>query len=563
MKFIIKKILILIFVLFIFLPGLNAQAKDSKAHYTRDNISNYFSGIILSGKNKDKMAFNHLKKVQSISDKHFQFNVEFLRTLVLLEKFGEAFKFSKNIWSEKELFFEADLLLGLDYFLKKDFLKAEKHFHRLNKISQYNLYFDNFIGNVLISWIKAAEGKKEESYKILKKIPDPYNRLQAIQEIFLQCYFDERGTKKSFENLIDSEEYNFSRYNFFLVNYLLSKNLNHEAKKIVDQSIEKYESNLLLKQTENFFLKNQTKKIKNFFNCKNPTDSISEFFYLIANLYSSEKEYQLSNFYLKISIFLNKNFFPNNALLAENYYYQDRQEDSKKVYNSLKSIGEVYSWYASKNISTILLDEKGKEFAIKNLEKDFKLLKKREVEHYYELANFYKENEYYQKSIEYYSLTIQKIKKSDSLYSKILDRRGTSFERLGNWEKAEKDLMESLKILPDQPHVLNYLAYSWVDKGINLDKSLEMLKKATDLKKNDGYIIDSLGWAYYNKKNYTEAEFFLQKAVELLPQDPIINDHYADTLWMLNKNIQARYFWDYILKLEDANQNLKEKIKKK
>ena len=90
-----------------------------------------------------------------------------------------------------------------------------------------------------------------------------------------------------------------------------------------------------------------------------------------------------------------------------------------------------------------------------------------------------------------------------------------------------------------------------------------MLKKATELKKNDGYIIDSLGWAYYAKKDYTKAKFFLEKAVKLLPSDPIINDHYADTLWMLNKNIQARYFWSNILKLNDIYKELKEVIKKK
>ena len=90
-----------------------------------------------------------------------------------------------------------------------------------------------------------------------------------------------------------------------------------------------------------------------------------------------------------------------------------------------------------------------------------------------------------------------------------------------------------------------------------------MLKKANEIKKEDGYIIDSLGWAYYAKKNYIEAEKFLQRAVELIPFDPIINDHYADVLWMLNKNIQARYIWAYILKLDGTEQKLRDAISKK
>ena len=179
------------------------------------------------------------------------------------------------------------------------------------------------------------------------------------------------------------------------------------------------------------------------------------------------------------------------------------------------------------------------------------------------MANFYKDNEYYKESIKYYTLVLKEIKKDHFLVPKILDRRGTSFERLGDWKNAESDLIESLEILPDQAHVLNYLAYTWIDKGINLDRGLEMLKKAVKLRENDGYIIDSLGWAYYAKKNYIEAEFFLKKAVELLPSDPVISDHYADTLWMLNKNIQARYFWNNILKLNDTEQKLKDDIRKK
>ena len=160
-------------------------------------------------------------------------------------------------------------------------------------------------------------------------------------------------------------------------------------------------------------------------------------------------------------------------------------------------------------------------------------------------------------------MVLNEIKINHSLAPEILYRRGTSFERLDKWQKAEKDLIKSLEILPDQAQVINYLAYSWIDMGINLDKGLEMLKKAAELKKNDGYIIDSLGWAYYAKKNYVEAKFFLQRALELLPLDPIINDHYADTLWMLNDGIQARYFWNNILKLSDAEKELKDKIRKK
>jgi len=544
MRYFIKKIYFILLLVTILFLDTETFGKDSKVKYSRNNISNYLSGIISA--NQD-----------------YTFNVQFIRTLILLGKFEQAFAFSKDVWLEDEYFFETDLLLGLESFIKKDYLNAEKYFERLNKISRYNLIFDDFLGNILIAWIKASENNKEDSFKFLDKVPERYHNLKKIQNSFLQCYFDTSKAQIAFEQLMHNEDSDFSRYNFFFANYLLFKNKNIEAEKVINLSRKTHKSNLLIKQTENFILTGNSKKIKKLFNCKNPMDVIAEIFYVIANIYSTEKNYQLSNFYLKISFFLNNKFAPNKTLLAENFFYQQKYELSKKIYNSLKSIGPVYSWYASINLAIILSDIENKEYSVFDLEDEFNLLSNPDLEHHYELANFFKDREYYQESIKYYSLALQNIKQNHFLFSKILDRRGTSYERLGDWDNAEKDLKESLRILPDQPHVLNYLGYSWIDRGINIDKALEMIIRANELKKNDGYITDSLGWAFYVKKNYIDAEKFLQRAVEILPLDPIINDHYADTLWMLNKHIQARYFWKHVLGLDTVEQKLKDNISKK
>ena len=563
MRYFIKNIYFILLLITILFLDTETFGKDSKVKYSRNNISNYLSGIVSVNQDYTNAAFKYLNKVQSLKNDHSNFNVQFIRTLILLEKFEQAFAFSKDVWLEDEYFFEADLLLGLESFIEKDYLNAEKHFERLNKISRYNLLFEDFLGNILIAWIKASENNKEDSFKFLDKVPERYHNLKKIQNSFLQCYFDTSKTQIAFEQLMNNEDSDFSRYNFFFANYLLFKNKNIEAEKVINLSRKTHKSNLLIKQTENFILTGNSKKIKNLFNCKNPMDVIAEIFYVIANIYSTEKNYQLSNFYLKISFFLNNKFTPNKTLLAENFFYQQKYELSKKIYNSLKSIGPVYSWYASINLAIILSDIEDKEYAVFDLEDEFNLLSNPDLEHNYELANFFKDREYYQESIKYYSLALQNIKQNHFLFSKILDRRGTSYERLGDWDNAEKDLKESLRILPDQPHVLNYLGYSWIDRGINIDKALEMIIRANELKKNDGYITDSLGWAFYVKKNYLDAEKFLQRAVEILPLDPIINDHYADTLWMLNKHIQARYFWKHVLGLDTVEQKLKDNISKK
>ena len=123
--------------------------------------------------------------------------------------------------------------------------------------------------------------------------------------------------------------------------------------------------------------------------------------------------------------------------------------------------------------------------------------------------------------------------------------------------------MSSLDASPDQAYVINYLAYSWIEQGVKIEKSLEMLEKANRLRSNDPYIIDSLGWALFKLKKYKKSKEYLQLAVRLMPSDPIVNDHYGDVLWKNGNQLQARYYWNYVLDLEETEEDLKEKIQKK
>jgi len=562
MKYFKKNIYLVFLYINISLISVTVFDNNAKASYSKDDVFNYFSGIVALSQNNTTSGFKYLKKINSLKNVHYNYNIKFLRSLVLLNKFDEAFSFSKEVWDEEILYFDADLLLGLNYFIKKDFINAEKYFSRLNKFSKYNLFLDDFLGNVLLGWVKASKNDMEGALAYHEKIPDRYKKLKKIQNALLQCYFDTPQTATSFEQLIDNQEYS-SRYSFFLVNYLIHKNDNTTAKEIIQKGREEYSSNLLIKQSEDFFKKGEFKKIKKLFDCKNPRDSIAEILYVMANIYSANENYNLSNFYLNLSLFFNNKFLPNKILLAENFFYLKKFELAKKNYESIKSVGKIYSWYAAINLAIILENIEGEEYATSYLTKQFKKISKPNFENYYELANFFKDNKNYEKSIKYYSLALKKIEKNHPLIPKILERRGTSFERIGNWEEAERDLLESLKILPDQPYVLNYLAYSWVEKKLNIEKSLNMLLKANDLRKNDGYITDSVGWAYYMIGDYINAEKFLKKAVELMPFDPIINDHYADSLWMSKKEIQARYFWKHVLSLKEVEQKLIDKIEKK
>jgi tetratricopeptide (TPR) repeat protein len=121
--------------------------------------------------------------------------------------------------------------------------------------------------------------------------------------------------------------------------------------------------------------------------------------------------------------------------------------------------------------------------------------------------------------------------------------RGIALERSGQWKPSEADLLHALELKPDQPLVLNYLGYSWIDRGENLERGLKMIEKAVELRPEDGYIVDSLGWAHYRLGDYSSAVQYLEKAIELVPEDPTINDHLGDAYWQSGRPNEARFQW--------------------
>lgn len=121
--------------------------------------------------------------------------------------------------------------------------------------------------------------------------------------------------------------------------------------------------------------------------------------------------------------------------------------------------------------------------------------------------------------------------------------RGICEERSKQWSKAEADMRKALELQPEQPHVLNYLGYSWIDQGINLDEGMKMIRRAVDQRPDDGYIVDSLGWAFYRIGNYEDAVKNLERAIDLKPEDPTINDHLGDAYWRVGRTLEAKFQW--------------------
>jgi len=163
---------------------------------------------------------------------------------------------------------------------------------------------------------------------------------------------------------------------------------------------------------------------------------------------------------------------------------------------------------------------------------------------------------------EAYSKAIDLIGKPEKAHWTVFYFRGICYERSKQWPKAEADLKKALELFPDQPHVLNYLGYSWIDQGVNLDQGMEMIKKAVAQRPDDGYIVDSLGWAYYRLGNFEEATKELERAIGLKPEDPTINDHLGDAYWRVGRKLEATFQWNHARDLKPDPEELPKILEK-
>jgi tetratricopeptide (TPR) repeat protein len=180
------------------------------------------------------------------------------------------------------------------------------------------------------------------------------------------------------------------------------------------------------------------------------------------------------------------------------------------------------------------------------------------------LGNVLRGRKQFAECADVYSKGVATITKDEKSNWVIYYFRGICYERAKQWPKAETDLKKSLALFPEQPHVLNYLGYSWIDQGLNLDEGMRMIKRAVEQRADDGYIVDSLGWAYYRLGNMEEATKHLERAVELKPEDPTINDHLGDAYWRVGRVLEAKFQWSHARDLKPEPEELvkiEEKLK--
>ena len=520
-------------------------------------LSNYFSGIVAYENSDNSQALKFFNSSKFLIKQHEIYLEKYTFALVLNGKVKKAInQIKQNSTKDNSNFFQANLLLAIDSLKKGDYKSSEQYINRSYELIN-NDRFSVIIAEIFKEYLYVFNEKK------IPKSKKKFGNFSYINEVFQRCYLGDQSTKTYFKRLINSQnDADYSRYAFFFVNYLIESEKYDEAKQITDD-FDYLNSSLLISQGKKWIEDTKFKNFLDIFSCTNSSDIMGEFFFLVANLYSSQGDYEKSNFYLNISNYLNPKFTLNLSLLAENYYTNEDYENTKKTLEVFDKTNEFYYWFKIKKEAQIISNNLDKDVSLKFINSKFKGIKNPNKKMIFDIANFNKNAKKYAKAINYYDQILLNIDSDSDLYAEILYRRGGSYERSGDYKNADNDLLKSLEIYPDDAYVLNYLAYSWLEREYKIDTALEMLENAYASRSNDPYIIDSIGWAYFLVGQYEKAENFLKRAVELMPEDPIVNDHYGDILWKLNRKIQARYFWQYVLKLEETEDEMKKNIKEK
>jgi tetratricopeptide (TPR) repeat protein len=544
-------------ILFVIIFLSTSSAKSLDKFDKAKRMSDYFSGILLLNENQYDESFKYLKRLNGLEISHPNYSVKFLYSLVNSGKLKEAFNYSRKLEKQNLDIFESDLISGIFYLKdsKKDL--AKKYFLKAKNRSKTSI-LNNYVSNSLYNWSNLSNLNQGEFE--IKKLDERFENLKKLQNVFLNCYFNSPNVDKLYAEITSNSNSDFSRYNYFYASHQVSIGKTKKAKQIVSSALKLYPRNLLLNQYKIDLNKGKNLTI---FNCQKEQHVIAEILYITSNALSSQSIYSLSNFYLNLAIYLNENFHSYDTLLAENFYKINNFKKAKKIYNDLGKNGEAFNWYSSKQLARILLQDKKKKEAVELLKNSYDNLLNKEIYETFDYAEFLKNNEKFNESIPLYTKIITQVKKDNPLYAEATDGRGVAYERIGEWNKAEKDLLESLKADPDQAYVINYLAYSWIEKGIKVKKSLSMLEKANKLRSNDPYIIDSLGWALFKLERFKESKNYLQLAVKLMPADPVVNDHFGDALWKNGNKIQARYYWNYVLGLDKTEDELRQIIEEK
>jgi tetratricopeptide (TPR) repeat protein len=410
-----------------------------------------------------------------------------------------------------------------------------------------------YAGPLAIAWMRIASGDLPGATTALQGL-DKFDNLAPLKYFQLAMISDFAREPKQAEEYFRKTVDESGQINWRVTEAMANSYSRHgrpdEAATIYRRFVKENAGSEL---AESVLIGNSAKPQPSIGNFK---DGLAEAFFDLASIVNRPETVDLALFYDRCALALRPQQAVAQLLLSDILAGNGKSQESLVVLRQIPPSSR-YFWSAQLRVAADL-DTIGRGDEAITMLQHMAASDRRRATAEMQLGDLLREKKRYVEAAEAYSDAMRRLQaglmpERWSLYYS----RGISFERSGQWPKAEADLLQALKLKPDQPLVLNYLGYSWIDRGSHLHRGLQMIEKAVDLRPEDGYIVDSLGWAHYRLGDYRSAVEYLEKAVELVPGDPTINDHLGDAYWQTGRLIEARYQWRRALQFGPDKEDVK------
>ena len=274
-------------------------------------------------------------------------------------------------------------------------------------------------------------------------------------------------------------------------------------------------------------------------------DGAAEALFDIATILNARETMDIALIHARLALYLKPDMPIAQLLVAEIADELGHSEEALADYRAVDRTSPLY--WSARSRQAAMLDQLNRTDEAVALLRGMAAERPHDYQPMVELADILRSHDRFKEAVVAYDDAFQRYGGNKPTDWRLYYSRGIALERSQQWPRAEGDFSRARELEPQQPMVLNYLGYSWIDQGVHLDRALGMVERAVALSPNDGYIVDSLGWAYFRLGNYAKATENLERAIELVPEDPTINDHLGDAYWRTGRRLEARFQWNRAL----------------
>lgn len=434
------------------------------------------------------------------------------------------------------------LTLAVRDFKRGDYEAAEA---RIGGLPDSGL--NKFFVPLALAWIKNAQGETEAAIAALDPLAQN-SGFAVLRDMHAGLIYDVNGVsdaaEESYKNALGGSQGGALRLVQALGSLYERTGQEDKARELYEQYISENPDTILLDPEMRRLAEGSTAEPM----LKDSTEGFAEALFNVASTLQQQGATLLAMSYGQLALALKPEFPVASVMIADIYDAQGRSVEAIAIYRALPK-DSPFHWLGRMRTAINLDDDKKTEEALAQLDQ-MAADRPERVDALVTKGDILRSHERFVEAGDAYSRAIDRLPELEERHWPILYARGIVYERSKQWDKAEPDFLKALELRPDQPYVLNYLAYSWVEKGVNLDRAKQMLERAVELRPNDGFIVDSLGWILLAQGDTIEAVKHLEQAVELEPQDPTINDHLGDAYWKVGRHTEARFQWRRALTLK-------------